>query len=88
MAEFNAFAKHVVSGLSKHVSSSTSMQVRGKADKLLLYGMIGGGKKPESIQACLIVLVCELDQLWQGVQMYDASKKETRDAGNVGLQHA
>ena len=28
--------------------------------KLLLYGMIGGGQQPKSIQAYLNVLVCEL----------------------------
>ena len=39
--------------------------------------MIGGSKKPKSLQAYLKVLVCELAQLWDGVQMYDASKKET-----------
>ena len=49
----------------------------GQADNLLLDGIIGGGKNPKSIQAYLKVLVCELDQMWQGVQMYDASKKET-----------
>ena len=70
-------AKLTLSPLSLHAyKMSLSLQVRGKADNLLLYGMIGGGKKPKSIQAYLRVLVGELARLWTGVEMYDAFKKE------------
>lgn len=48
------------------------LQVRTKAEHLILAGIIGGPKKPKTIQPALELLIQQLKQLEQGVMVWDA----------------
>lgn len=55
------------------VSYSFSLQLRGKSDFLCLNKLIDGPANPKDIQNYLKTLKEELLQLWEGIEMYDAS---------------
>ena len=48
-------------------------QVRTRASNLILYGVIGGKRKPKSLQAYIQSLVDELQVLWEGVDTFDSA---------------
>ena len=51
--------------------------MRTQHDHLVLYGVIDGTRKPKTLQGYLQHLVDELDQLWAGVETYDAATGES-----------
>lgn len=56
---------------------SLCLQIRMKAENLIMYGMIDGDRKPKSLAAYLDLLVGDLLNLFEeGVRTYDAATGE------------
>lgn len=54
------------------------LQIRMKAENLILYGLVDGKKKPQKLDAYLKMLVQDLQQLFEGgLSVFDACAQET-----------
>lgn len=59
-----------------HPFVHVGLQVRTKAENLVVAGIIGGPKKPKTLQPALKLLVDQLNQLKAGVSVWDPQKQK------------